>query len=82
MMNRIVKKSIWLELPETLEQGSAKLICDKPYLIERVEENNVVIWFGHNTNWKFKNNKWYKLNNGKFIDCNKPEYELIFEKLK
>lgn len=28
--NKIIKKSIILELPETLESGSAKIICETP----------------------------------------------------
>lgn len=83
-MVRIVKQSTILEVPETIEEGSAKIICSKPYQIERVEYSDEVIWFGFNTNWKLDktNNQWYVLVIGSdFVPCDVPEYEKIYEEL-
>ena len=80
-MNRIIKKSILLELPETLESGNAKIICDRPYVIERTEEFGVIIWWGYGCNWKFVDGKWYELVHNEFIECEIPEYELIYQGL-
>ncbi len=77
---KIVKKSVWLELPETLEDCSAKIMCDKPYVIERTETDNGVVWFGYNTNWKKIGEQWYILHND-FVPCEIPEYEKMYLKL-
>lgn len=79
---KIIKKSVILELPETLENGSAKIMCNKPYIIERTEENNEIIWWGYNTNWKLDvlDNQWYELINFNFIPCAIPEYEKLYIK--
>ena len=81
---KIIKKSTILELPETLEEGSTKIICDKPYNIERIEKNNKVIWLGYNTNWKLdkSNNQWYYLVKMNWVPCNIPEYEKLYNKIK
>jgi len=78
---KIVKKSIILELPETLEDGSSKIMCDKPYRIERIEEDGEIIWFGYNTNWKKTDGKWYKLETMEFVECETPEYEKMYLEL-
>ena len=76
---KIIKKTFLVEVPETLEKGSAKIICDKPYLIERTEIDNEVIWWGYNTNWKSINGEWYMLIGNKFVPCDEPEYEIEFK---
>ena len=78
-MKRISKSEI-LELDETLETDSAsKLFCDKPYHIERREENGEIIWFGYNHNWKYENNQWYFLESSMFWkECDIPEYERLY----
>lgn len=81
---KISKTSIFVELPETLEEGSAKTMCEKPYYIERVEHNKEIIWFGYNTNWKcnMTTGKWYQLIGQGFVECYEPHYEKLFQKLK
>ena len=37
---KIIKKTFLVEVPKTIEKDSAKIICDKPYLIERTEIDN------------------------------------------
>ncbi len=78
---KIVKKSVLLELPETLEEGNAKIMCDKPYIIQRNESNNEITWYGYNTNWNKKNNQWYMLIGSDFVPCDIPEYEKMYLKL-
>lgn len=78
---KIISKSITLELHETLETGTAKIMCDKPYRIERVEKDNTIVWYGYNTNWLFDYENWYKLDGNKFIKCDIPEYEKLFQEL-
>lgn len=77
----IVKHSIILELPQTLETGTALKFCEKPYRIERIEQDNTIVWYGYNTNWKYENDKWFKLNGFGFIECEEPEYEKIYKQL-
>lgn len=72
------RRSYFLELPETLEKGIAKIICSRPYVIERTEDDNEVIWWGYNTCWKKKKNQWYQLKGIKYIPCDIPEYERIY----
>jgi hypothetical protein len=72
------KVSYFLKLPETLEKGVAKIICEKPYTIERTEDDNEVIWWGYNTCWKRKGEQWYELRGIKYIPCDVPEYEKIY----
>lgn len=74
----IIKNSTILELPHTLEQGSAEIMCSKPYRIERIEEDNQITWFGYNTNWKRVGKQWYELVGADFEPCGIPEYEKIF----
>ena len=76
-----IKEITILEIPETLEGGSAKIVCEKPYRIERTEEGGEIMWFGYNTNWKKTKNKWYKLIDMDFKECGKPEYEELYERL-
>lgn len=79
---RIISTTTTLELPETLELGSAKIICDSPYRIERIETSNGdIMWFGYNTNWHRLNDIWYELVNTDFIECNMPEYEKMYLEL-
>jgi roadblock/LC7 domain-containing protein len=79
---KIISSSYWLEVPETLEEGSAKTICEKPYRIQReTTENGYTIWWGYNTNWKLENGKWSQLIDGKFVPCDEPEYEKLFKQL-
>ena len=76
---KIVTTKVVLELPETLELGTAKILCEKPYRIERVEsDNGDVIWYGFNTNWQRYNNVWYELIGYNFVECDIPEYELLY----
>ncbi len=77
---KIIKKSVWLELPETLEDGSAKIMCSKPYKIERTEYKDEVTWYGQNTNWNKKNNQWHMLIGSDFVPCDIPEYEKMYLK--
>jgi len=67
--------------PMILEEGSAKIHCEKPYQIERLEKNGEIIWYGYNTNWKYSNYAWSKLEGGEFIPCEEPEYETIYKEL-
>jgi hypothetical protein len=80
---KIIKKSILLEIPETLEDGSAKVLCDKPYVIERTENDSEVIWWGYGTNWKLDKttNMWYMLIGSDFVNIEVPEYEKIYLEL-
>lgn len=73
----IIQNNIILKLKNSLEYGENI----SPYFIERKEEDNIVVWYGINTNWKFENNKWYKLENNEFVECKKPEYEYLYEQL-
>lgn len=79
MKKRILSKFV-LDLPETLETGMAKLICPKPYKIERVQYENSVIWWGYNTCWKLMGNTWHRLDGLKFVRCEMPEYEKLYIK--
>ena len=73
---KILSTSTILELPETLEGGSAKIFCEKPYKIKRLESNNGnIIWYGYNTNWEKINDVWYESVNTYFVECDTPEYE-------
>jgi len=78
---KIHSTSTFIEIPETLEEGSAKIHCEKPYQIERLEKNGEIIWYGYNTNWKYSNYAWSKLEGGEFIPCEEPEYETIYKEL-
>jgi hypothetical protein len=77
---KIIKKTYLVEFPETIENGSSKILCDKPYYIERTETDGEVIWWGCNTNWKSINGEWYMLIAGEFVPCDEPEYEIEFKK--
>jgi hypothetical protein len=81
---KITQTSAIVEFPETIEEGSAKVVCDKPYKIERLETSTEVIWFGHNTNWKKDKSTgvWHQLISGKFEPCEVPFYELEFTSKK
>jgi hypothetical protein len=46
---KIIKKTYLVEFPETIENGSSKILCDKPYYIERTETDREVIWWGFET---------------------------------
>lgn len=74
---KITQTSTIVEFPETIEGGSAKVVCDKPYRIERLETPTEVIWFGYNTNWKKDKSTgvWHQLISGKFEPCENPFYE-------
>lgn len=79
---KIISTTTVLELPETLETGSAKIMCDKPYRIERIENNNGdVIWFGYSKNWHKTDGIWYELVDTDFVECNIPEYEKLYLEL-
>ena len=80
--NKIIEKRIVLEIPETLEGYHSKLFCERPYKIERVETKDTVTWYGYNTNWVKKGNQWFQLIEGKFVECDVPEYEKIFLELE
>lgn len=54
---------------------------DSEYHIERLVEDNKVIWFGLNTNWKFENDKWFKLVDSEFVECSEPIYETKYKEL-
>jgi hypothetical protein len=77
MKKRILSKFV-LELPETLESGIAKIVCPKPYKIERVQYEDCVIWWGYNTCWKLIADNWFRLEGVKYIKCEEPEYEKIY----
>lgn len=76
---KIIQKTFLVEFPETIEDGSAKILCDKPYIIKRTEVNGEVIWWGFNTNWKLSNGQWYMLIGSEFVPCDEPEYETTFK---
>ena len=76
---RKVRITTILELTEPLEK--CNYITDRPYQIERTEENGQIIWYGIDTNWKFKDNQWYKLENAHFVPCVIPEYEKLYLEL-
>ena len=77
-MKRISKSEI-LELDETLEKdSSAKLFCEKPYRIERREQDCEIIWYGYNTNWRYSDNQWYILDAPNWKKCDIPEYEKMY----
>lgn len=81
MNAKIIKKKVTIELPETLETDqSARLFCEKPYKVERVEDDNSIVWFGYSKNWRyFKNEKlWYDHNDNL---TEKPKYEDIYQEL-
>jgi len=80
----IVKKSIVLELPKTLEKGTAQRVCPKPYYIERVEDKSGVTWYGYDRNWTkdFGSDQWHCLEGGEFVPCSIPEYEILYLSLR
>jgi hypothetical protein len=77
---KIVNISTLVEFPETIEEGSAKIFCEKPYRIERLEKPTEIVWFGYNTNWKKDKSSgtWYELLMGEFEICDIPYYEKEF----
>jgi len=78
-MRRIRKLEI-LELDETLEtSSSSKLFCDKPYHIERKEEDGEIVWFGYSVNWIYTDNQWFVLCDTQWTPCDVPEYERMYQ---
>jgi len=75
---KIVKQSIWLELDEFYEK-TLTFIVSIPYYIERLEEDNEIIWFGLETNWKKNSDIWYILDKGDWLECNIPHYEKSYQ---
>lgn len=76
---KVIKQSTLVEFPKTLEEGFAKDVCDKPYIIERIEYDGMIIWYGYNTNWKYHYDQWYKLVDMEFVPCEIPEYERLYQ---
>lgn len=74
------KVSIVLELDVLYEKISKVKL---PYRILREEngysENGKIIWYGLESNWKFFDNKWYITSHGKWVECDKPIYESIYQ---
>ena len=81
---KIISKSEIVEFPETIEEGPAQVLCDKPYQIERLVTNQpdeVIMWYGYNVNWKKEDGQWYELILGEFVPCDIPEYEKEYLKI-
>lgn len=80
-MIKVLRKSVLVEFPKTLEEGAEEL-CETPYKIERVETNESIIWFGYHTNWKFTDGKWQKWSvTSSWEDCEEPPYETLYQNL-
>jgi hypothetical protein len=76
----IVRESVIVEFPETLEGGNVKKYSNKPYSIERLSFGSMIVWYGCNVNWRFKDGVWKILEHGKYTPCSTPEYEILYQK--
>lgn len=67
---------------ELNEPGPEKLESyNLPFVVERLKyDNDVIIWFGYNTNWKFEDNQWYSTIKSEWIECETPDYEKMYLK--
>lgn len=54
---------------------------DVPYFVTRIVRPNETVWLGLNTNWRYKNEQWERLEAGEFVACEVPEYELKYQEI-
>lgn len=55
--------------------------CDVPYFVTRIVRPEEIVWLGLETNWRYKNEQWERLEKGKFVACEVPEYELKYQEI-
>lgn len=75
-MKKIAKKELF-EIHNFYEETSFN---DLPYSVERIEENDEIIWLGLEKNWKYSNNKWFVLIKQQWEEMNEePIYEKLYK---
>jgi hypothetical protein len=52
-----------------------------PHYVHRMEYPDKIVWLGLETNWKFENGTWFRLEKSNFVPCDTPEYELKYQKI-
>lgn len=75
----ISKTSTWVRFLDFYEDVIG---VESPYVLERTETSDTIVWFGLSTNWRFYRDKWCVLERSEWVECEEPIYETLFKELK
>ncbi len=79
-MSKIVEQKTKIKITD--KQYSLEQNQEIPFVIERVENEEKIIWYGYSVNWKKVEKQWYQLVDNLWQESEEPIYEQLYLKLK